>query len=163
MPGQSVKVKVSSVDGTRVGLSTRDVNQQTGQDLPPQMSIGSGANVYTLCRGIIGKADYDYNKQQNRRMTSPERWEIRQLIAAGVAKASDYPDLEDDYNAMLKGDGSMSLEETLILRFEKKSLLFLMAKPNSLLNCPPYALLKPRFTYTPHLPLWQKCGVGSLS
>ncbi|KAF2972554.1 hypothetical protein GQX73_g908 [Xylaria multiplex] len=42
-------------------------------------------------------------------MTSTDRWEIRQLIASGIANASDFPDLDDDHTA---GDsGQNELEE----------------------------------------------------
>lgn len=42
--------------------------------------------------------------QKRRRLTSPERWEIQQLIAAGVASAADYPELNathEDFDAPL--------------------------------------------------------------
>lgn len=50
-PGQPVKAKVISIDGTRIGLSMKDVDQETGQDSDPQPNFGSGANMQTLGSG----------------------------------------------------------------------------------------------------------------
>ncbi|CAI4468494.1 CBM_collapsed_G0018000.mRNA.1.CDS.1 [Saccharomyces cerevisiae] len=36
------------------------------------------------------------NKIKRRALTSPERWEIRQLIASGAASIDDYPELKDE-------------------------------------------------------------------
>ncbi len=42
------------------------------------------------------KEDQSCNgRKRKKRLTSPERWEIKQLIASGAVKASDYPDLEE--------------------------------------------------------------------
>ncbi|PUU82695.1 P-loop containing nucleoside triphosphate hydrolase protein [Tuber borchii] len=46
--GQSVKVKVVSIQGTRIGLSMKDVDQNTGRDLDPAKRIASGANMEKL-------------------------------------------------------------------------------------------------------------------
>ena len=43
--GQSVKVKVMSVAGNRVGLSMKDVDQATGRDLTPHLRIKSEAEL----------------------------------------------------------------------------------------------------------------------
>jgi len=143
---QSVKVKVISIDGTRIGLSMKDIDQETGQDFTPLESSGSGANMHVLgdrfnehTGGGFPTPDLAY--RQRKRMTSPESWEIRQLIASGVAKASDYPDLEEDYNATLRGDGELELEEDIDIEVREDEPP-LLAKQNSLLNFPPYALSK---------------------
>ena len=91
--GQSVKVKVIKMEGTRIGLSMKDVDQETGRDLVPHARIQSGANIERLRGGkdqysLIEDKNLAFNTDQPRkakkRMTSPERWEIRQLIASGV-------------------------------------------------------------------------------
>lgn len=124
--GDNVWVKVVSRTGQRMGLSMRDVDQSTGEDLLP-MNGGSGANA-----GPMGKAGSaasggatagpsaafqnrsalhglsgirvreqedggkDPQRRRGRRMTSPERWEISQLIKSGVLDPSEYPDFDDD-------------------------------------------------------------------
>jgi ATP-dependent RNA helicase DHX8/PRP22 len=46
--GQSVKVKVVKIEGTRIGLSMKEVDQVTGRDLVPQRRLASGANMERL-------------------------------------------------------------------------------------------------------------------
>ncbi|KAK3946365.1 P-loop containing nucleoside triphosphate hydrolase protein [Diplogelasinospora grovesii] len=143
--GQPVKVKVISIDGTRVGLSMKDVDQQTGQDLAPQARLGTGANVQALGRHTEGGSqEPEPVKRQKKRMTSPERWEIRQLIAAGVAKASDYPDLEDDYNATLRGDGDgkMELEVDVDIEVREEEPPFLVGQTKQSLELSPIRVVK---------------------
>lgn len=141
--GQPVKAKVISMDGTRVGLSMKDVDQATGQDLAP--SFGSGANMQPLGGGNSEHTDAappnpDPAKRQKKRMTSPERWEIRQLIASGVVKASDYPNLEEDY--MLGGDGEMELEEDLDIEVREEEPPFLSGQTKQSLDLSPIRVVK---------------------
>ena len=121
--GDSVWVKVVSRTGQRLGLSMRDVEQTTGEDLLP-MNDASGANTGPLGRknpgnttttttqnnsalhglsGIRvkeGVADEEERRggtrRRGRRMTSPERWEISQLIKSGVLDPSEYPDFDEE-------------------------------------------------------------------
>lgn len=46
--GQPVKVKVISIQGSRIGLSMKEVDQVTGFDLVPQRRLASGANMERL-------------------------------------------------------------------------------------------------------------------
>lgn len=144
---QPVKVKVVSVDGTRIGLSMKEVDQETGQDFAPQTGFGSGANMHALGGSKAGHNDTEFQqagpaKRQNKRMTSPERWEIRQLIASGVAKASDYPDLEEDHNLTLKGDGDMDLEEDLDIEVREEEPPFLVGQTKQSLELSPIRVVK---------------------
>jgi ATP-dependent RNA helicase DHX8/PRP22 len=136
--GQEVWVKVTSIEGNRIGLSMKDVDQETGMDLEPQSRLTTGANMEALGgRGKNGFIDDAPSmprdtlgppKRHKKRMTSPERWEIRQLIASGVAKASDYPDLEEDYNATLRGDGELELEEDVDIEVREEEPPFLIGQ-----------------------------------
>jgi ATP-dependent RNA helicase DHX8/PRP22 len=151
--GQDVKVKVVKIEGNRIGLSMKDVDQQTGMDLAPEMRLGSGANMEAL--GGRGKAPADAGngangsfqatavaRSQKKRMTSPERWEIRQMIAAGIVKASDYPDLEDDYNATLRGDGQLELEEDIDIEIRDEEPPFLAGQTKQSLELSPIRVVK---------------------
>ncbi|KAK9770219.1 putative Pre-mRNA-splicing factor ATP-dependent RNA helicase prp22 [Seiridium cardinale] len=149
--GQDVKVKVTKIEGTRIGLSMKDVDQNSGQDLEPQARITSGANMESLGGGRNGfsgdntAALSEYAAQprrQKKRMTSPERWEIRQLIASGVAKASDYPDLEEDYNATLKGENGMELEEEVDIEVREEEPPFLVGQTKQSLELSPIRVVK---------------------
>ena len=107
--GQQVKVKVMSVAGSRIGLSMKDVDQATGRDLTPHLRIKSEAELAEeeasrAARGanMIPLGSKNFREEQPvrsaKRLTSPERWEIKQLIASGALDAADYPDLDEDFN-----------------------------------------------------------------
>ncbi|KAK3294462.1 ATP-dependent RNA helicase DHX8 [Chaetomium fimeti] len=151
--GQDVKVKVVKIEGNRIGLSMKDVDQQTGMDLAPEMRLGSGANMEVL--GGRGRAPVDVDngangsfqasavaRSQKKRMTSPERWEIRQMIAAGIVKASDYPNLEEDYNATLRGDGQLELEEDIDIEIRDEEPPFLAGQTKQSLELSPIRVVK---------------------
>lgn len=147
--GQTVKVKVVKIEGTRIGLSMKEVDQESGQDLAPQARIQSGANTEALGGGggvdefVVKPIPSNFvPKRQKKRMTSPERWEIRQLIASGVAKASDYPDLEEDYNATLAGDGQLELEEDVDIEIRDEEPPFLAGQTKQSLELSPIRIVK---------------------
>ncbi|RDW80841.1 ATP-dependent RNA helicase DHX8 [Coleophoma crateriformis] len=152
--GQPVKVKVIKIEGSRIGLSMKDVDQETGRDLAPQARIQSGANSERLGGGkdeygliddkvIVSEGDMSRNSRRTKkRMTSPERWEIRQLIASGVVKASDYPDLEEDYNATLNGEGEMELEEDVDIEIREEEPPFLAGQTKQSLELSPIRVVK---------------------
>ena len=151
--GQPVKVKVVKIEGSRIGLSMKDVDQETGRDLAPQARIQSGANMERLGGGrdeygliddkvpVFENASHNARKHK-KRMTSPERWEIRQLIASGVVKASDYPDLDEDYNATLNGEGEMELEEDVDIELREDEPPFLAGQTKQSLELSPIRVVK---------------------
>jgi hypothetical protein len=47
-------------------------------------------------------------------MTSPERWEIKQLIASGAASAADYPGLDEDSRRGALGRPARFLQKFLL-------------------------------------------------
>ncbi|TDZ15615.1 Pre-mRNA-splicing factor ATP-dependent RNA helicase prp22 [Colletotrichum orbiculare MAFF 240422] len=149
---QDVKVKVVNIEGNRIGLSMKEVDQETGMDAHPQDRISSGANMQALGGGRNGNMFDDGvmpppqhqagQRRHKKRMTSPERWEIRQLIASGVAKASDYPDLEEDYNATLTGDGGLELEEDVDIEVREEEPPFLAGQTKQSLELSPIRVVK---------------------
>lgn len=150
---QKVKVKVTKMEGNRIGLSMKDVDQETGMDLAPAARIQSGANMEALgTRNGVAPLQVDSTAalseyagtrgKHKKRMTSPERWEIRQLIASGVAKASDYPDLEEDYNATLRGDGELELEEDVDIEVREEEPPFLAGQTKQSLELSPIRVVK---------------------
>ena len=90
--GQAVKVKVTAVKEGKISLSMSDVNQKTGQEIQKN---GNSEDV------VVNNGS---NGVPRKRLTSPERWEIRQLIASGAASAADYPDLDVEYQEQINGD-----------------------------------------------------------
>lgn len=151
--GQQVKVKIIKIENNRIGLSMKDVDQETGRDLAPQLRIQSGANMERLggngdYGGLVDdipanfSSDKSTTRRPKKRMTSPERWEIRQLIASGVAKASDYPDLEEDYNATLNGEGELALEEEVDIEIRDEEPPFLAGQTKQSLELSPIRVVK---------------------
>lgn len=152
--GQPVKVKVAKIEGTRIGLSMKEVDQTTGRDLVPQRRLASGANMerldgssssdrYGNLSSDIPVIEESGRPMKNRkRMTSPERWEIRQLIASGVASAADYPDLEEEYNATLTGEGTFEEEEDVDIEVKDEEPPFLAGQTKQSLELSPIRVVK---------------------
>ncbi|KAI9800326.1 MAG: DEAH-box ATP-dependent RNA helicase prp22 [Piccolia ochrophora] len=156
---QPVKVKVASIEGTRVGLSMKEVDQVTGRDLVPQKRIASGANMERL-HGM-GNADpddepeslgpevlvieHDINGKSvknKKRMTSPERWEIKQLIASGAISAQDYPEIDEEYHATLTGEGQFEEEEDVDIEVREEEPPFLAGQTKQSLELSPIRVVK---------------------
>ncbi|KAJ9151053.1 Helicase associated domain-containing protein [Coniochaeta hoffmannii] len=156
--GQTVNVKVVKIENNRIGLSMKEVDQETGLDLAPQARIQSGANMEALGGRGMAKRDDGLlpmnestampppsaarNAPRKKRMTSPERWEILQLIASGVAKASDYPDLEEEYHSTLTGEGQMELEEDVDIEVREEEPPFLAGQTKQSLELSPIRVVK---------------------
>lgn len=153
--GQPVKVKVVSIQGNRIGLSMKEVDQVTGMDMVPQKRLASGANMERLDGGHGNdrygnlSSDVPVIEESNgrpmrnrKRMTSPERWEIRQLIASGVASAADYPDLEEEYHSTLTGEGAFEEEEDVDIEVRDEEPPFLAGQTKQSLELSPIRVVK---------------------
>lgn len=149
--GQQVYVKVTSIEGTRIGLSMKGIDQETGMDDEPQERFMTGANTEALGGGPRNGVAPEPSAmprdtlgppKRTKRMTSPERWEIRQMIASGVAKASDYPDLEEDYNATLRGEAELELEEDIDIEVREEEPPFLAGQTKQSLELSPIRIVK---------------------
>ena len=154
--GQPVKVKVLKIEGQRIGLSMKEVNQVSGQDLVPSRRIASGANMERMngapsddrYGGLtdhvpVMEGDINGRPRGNRkRMTSPERWEIKQLIASGAISAQDYPDIEEEYNATLTGEGTFEEEEDIDIEVREDEPPFLAGQTKQSLELSPIRVIK---------------------
>nr|GME03867.1 probable pre-mRNA-splicing factor ATP-dependent RNA helicase DEAH5 [Ipomoea batatas] len=118
---QEVYVKVISVSGQKLSLSMRDVDQNTGKDLLPlKKSLDdddlrenpSGGNMEGT-RTRIGLSGIRIteddvvvpSRRPLKRMSSPERWEAKQLMASGVLSVKECPMFDEE------GDGLLYQEE----------------------------------------------------
>ena len=146
---QEVKVKVMKVQDKRISLSMAEVDQATGQDLNPgrRLQSATGANAVGL-NGVGGKEAQvpviegrGAGKTQRKRLTSPERWEIRQLIASGVVKAADYPDLDEDYSAAVNGE-EIQEEEDVDIEVKEEEPPFLAGQTKQSLELSPIRVVK---------------------
>ncbi|KAL1138050.1 hypothetical protein AAG570_009745 [Ranatra chinensis] len=113
--GSKVLVKVLSVAGQKVSLSMKDVDQETGRDLNPTVQ-----NVSTREReeevahrnpdrpaslldyqGPLDDDDPQSIKRVNR-ISSPEKWEIKQMLAASCIDKNELPDFDDETGLLPK-------------------------------------------------------------
>jgi ATP-dependent RNA helicase DHX8/PRP22 len=153
--GQPVKVKVVSIQGSRIGLSMKEVDQETGRDLIPQRRLASGANMERL-DGVSSNdrygnlsSDVPIIEESNgrpmnnrKRLTSPERWEIKQLIASGAVSALDYPDIDEEYHATLTGEGTFEEEEDVDIEVRDEEPPFLAGQTKMSLELSPIRVVK---------------------
>ncbi|KAK6151958.1 hypothetical protein DH2020_014593 [Rehmannia glutinosa] len=110
---QEVYVKVISVSGNKLSLSMRDVDQNSGKDLlplkrseedngfrtnPSGRNDGGGMGSRTGLSGIKITEDDDAGPSRRplKRMSSPERWEAKQLIASGVMSIKEHPMFDEE-------------------------------------------------------------------
>ncbi|KAL5007243.1 hypothetical protein ScPMuIL_016049 [Solemya velum] len=118
--GQRVKVKVLSFTGNKTSLSIKDVDQATGEDLNPSKTkqivggeikadeVGARNPDRPSTMPILDLPDTDDVAEPKRvqRISSPERWEIKQMIAANCIDKSELPDFDEDYGLLPKEDDS---------------------------------------------------------
>ena len=150
---QPVKVKVLKNEGGRISLSMKDVDQSSGEDLAPQQRFASGANMemrkgsdrYGSMSAHVPIVEDDFKgkpMRSKKRMTSPERWEIQQLIASGVISALEYPDLNEEYNATLNGEGDFEEEVDVDIEVREEEPPFLAGQTKQSLELSPIRVVK---------------------
>ncbi|CAF2241258.1 unnamed protein product [Brassica napus] len=99
-----VYVKVLS-GGAKYSLSMKDVDQNTGRVLnKPRRSNPSFRTKDTI--RILEEERPSRRRPLKKKMSSPERWEAKQMIASGALKATDFPDYDGE-----DGDGMFYQEE----------------------------------------------------
>jgi ATP-dependent RNA helicase DHX8/PRP22 len=150
--GQQVKVKVMSVAGSRIGLSMKDVDQVNGRDLTPHLRIKSEAELEEEQTAAARASSSGANSlplrsrddgpiRSAKRLTSPERWEIKQLISSGALNAADYPDLDDDFGKPA-ATGSAEIEEELDVEIREEEPPFLAGQTKRTLDLSPVKIVK---------------------
>ncbi|CAH2215945.1 jg21372 [Pararge aegeria aegeria] len=126
--GDKVKVKVLTVTGQKVSLTMKDVCQESGKDLNPTSHAHleaerEGRNpdrpppAATVLAGLQSGLDPDEDSSRKRvtRISSPERWEIKQMISSGVIDKSELPDFDEETGLLPKDeDGEADIEIELV-------------------------------------------------
>ncbi|XP_037562413.1 LOW QUALITY PROTEIN: ATP-dependent RNA helicase DHX8-like [Dermacentor silvarum] len=111
--GQRVKVKVLSFTGQKTSLSMKDVDQDTGEDLNPVRRAGdtdgteSARNPDRPCSlPLLTRPDDDDvdNRRRVQRISSPEKWEIKQMLSANCIDKSELPDFDETTGLLPKED-----------------------------------------------------------
>jgi len=108
--GDHVKVKVTSMEKNKVGLSMREVDQRTGLDLNPSSDIAaaSAASFPTSIpshQGTVLTESSIVGRKRKLNHSEDELWQIRQLISSGVLPPEAYPTFDEEH-------GLMNTEET---------------------------------------------------
>ncbi|KAJ1675280.1 DEAH-box ATP-dependent RNA helicase prp22, partial [Spiromyces aspiralis] len=168
--GDKVKVKVMSKMGNKLGLSMKDVDQVTGKDLSPHLYPGrededevgpaqnperpSAAAAVPTGSNSIGLGDSNGNagnyeaggqaqRSRTKRISSPEKWEIKQLIAAGALDPSECYNLTgedgDDSNGALEYEEN---EEEVDIEIREDEPVFLRGQINLTLQLSPIKVVK---------------------
>ncbi|VDL79433.1 unnamed protein product, partial [Nippostrongylus brasiliensis] len=115
--GQQVKVKVLKIEGSKVSLSLKEVDQVTGEDLNPQEAplAPDAVGVSDLrnpeapwvnpesASGSNAVASTSSGKSRVR-MSTPERWEWQQMVGAGVVSNLDRPDFDEESGVLRRDD-----------------------------------------------------------
>ena len=150
---QPVYVKVVKIapDG-KLGLSMKDADQVTGTDLTPHMRINAAGDYERLGNGgdmhqnvPINEGDMagsNASRAPKKRLTSPERWELRQLIAAGAISAADHPELEEGYDEIGHGDDDMNEEGDVEIETREEEPPFLVGQTKQSLQLSPIKVIK---------------------
>ncbi|MDO8943734.1 MAG: S1 RNA-binding domain-containing protein, partial [Desulfobacterales bacterium] len=142
--GQKVKVKVISIAGSKIGLSMKDVDQVTGQDLmesrqapafeasgPPTRDRDGGSSSGGVGGGPLRlevEDTYTGPKRMAKRVSSPERFETMQLIASGVLPVTEYPSFNETTGILPTGDDAEEEFEVEVLEEEPRFLSGQMAR-----------------------------------
>lgn len=115
--GQMVKVKVISIAGQKVSLSMKEVDQETGADLNPASHSHlndevrdrnpdrpSGSSSFLDLDGAHDHDDEEVARKKVTRISSPERWEIKQMISSGVIDRTEMPDFDEETGLLPKDE-----------------------------------------------------------
>ena len=162
--GQKVKVKILTITGGKMSLTMKDVDQETGQDLNP----GSSTNKKSMSReddlalrnpehpGFSGNSgnlletlrqsnvplnddDHDNVSKKKVRMSSPERWELKQLIAANVIDKSELPDFDEETGLLPKVDSD---DEDIEIEMVEEEAPFLKGHGRMINDLSPVRIVK---------------------
>lgn len=99
--------KVLKFENGKTSLSMKGIDQNTGEEQVYEDEY----NTRRL------RFDRPLEKPK-RKLTSPERWELRQLVASGAISLKDHPELEEDLNELAGQDGTQNIEEDVEIDIE---------------------------------------------
>lgn len=116
--GDKVHVKVLSIAGQKISLSMKDVDQDTGEDLNPAPSSSrpglTGHESESALRNpdrplslldlktTVVEEDELTNRKRVQRISSPERWELKQMMAANCIDKMDLPEFDEETGLLPK-------------------------------------------------------------
>jgi len=148
--GQKVLIKVLSVSGQKVSLSMKDVDQETGRDLNPVSSIIKAEEDEKHLRNpdrptslleLQGNYDEDetYSRKRVQRLSSPEKWEIKQMLAASCIDRSELPEFDMETGILPREDDE---EEDVEIELVEEEPPFLHGHGRTLGDLSPVRIVK---------------------
>jgi ATP-dependent RNA helicase DHX8/PRP22 len=151
---QPVKVKVLTFNGQKTSLSIKDVDQQTGEDLNPSgkrhadiadagLNDDSARNPdRPMTVPLVDMPELDEAKERKaiKRISSPERWEIKQMMAANVIDCSEMPDFDDETGLLPKEDENS--DEDIEIELVEEEPPFLKGRGRAGMDLSPIRIVK---------------------
>jgi ATP-dependent RNA helicase DHX8/PRP22 len=136
--GQKVRVKVISSVGTKLALSMKEVDQETGEDLFPQRSLaaakargeshlsststshnplGPSSSQQHLSteesqriRRLMDDEDDTNTRRRGKRLASPDLWEATLMINSGVLPVTEYPTFDPEQGLLQEHNAEEDIE-----------------------------------------------------
>ncbi|CAH2045361.1 unnamed protein product [Thlaspi arvense] len=151
-----VYVKVISISNDKYSLSMRDVDQNSGRDLiplkkpsdddssrsNPSYRTRDGQVTKTGISGIriVEESDVAPSRRPLKKMSSPERWEAKQLIASGALRMDEFPNYDEDGEGMLYQEEGA--EEELEIEMNEDEPAFLQGQTRYSVDMSPVKIFK---------------------
>lgn len=150
--GSNVKVKVMSIAGQKVSLSMKEVHQETGADLNPSSHSHlndemrdrnpdrpiAGTSLLHL-EGARDENDENTTRKKVTRISSPERWEIKQMISSGVIDRTELPDFDEETGLLPKDEDD---EADIEIEIVEEEPAFLRGHGRALHDLSPVRIVK---------------------
>ncbi|GAM26966.1 hypothetical protein SAMD00019534_101410, partial [Acytostelium subglobosum LB1] len=146
---QVVKVKLLNIVGSRLSLSMKDVDQQTGADLNPvRQPIRSISSLDDDKRSNPSRpmdkrggaaSEPIVEQRRGKRISSPERWEYKQLIAAGVINIKELPNYDEELGLVAEVDDD---DKELDIELNEDEPVFLKGTRNNMQQMSPIKIVK---------------------
>lgn len=150
--GMKVMVKVLSVAGQKVSLSMKDVDQETGKDLNPTIrhNINKDREEEASMRNpdrptsLLDLGSFDDNddfqsRKRVNRISSPEKWEIKQMLSASCIDKSELPDFDEETGLLPK---EAAEEEDIEIEIVEEEPPFLQGHGRNLHDLSPVRIVK---------------------
>ncbi|PIC46821.1 hypothetical protein B9Z55_006391 [Caenorhabditis nigoni] len=133
--GQAVKVKVNKIENGKTSFTMKEVDQQTGEDLNPKETdldpdaIGvrprtppahTSSWMNPESSSSAGPSTSMGGGKTRVRISTPERWELRQMQGAGVLTATDMPDFDEEMGVLKNFDDESDGEDIEIELVEEE-------------------------------------------
>ncbi|XP_066599381.1 ATP-dependent RNA helicase DHX8 [Prorops nasuta] len=148
--GQRVLVKVLNIVGEKVSLSMKDIDQETGRDLNPDITVTRTEEDEKHLRNpdrpaslleLQGNWDDDETGSRKRvqRLSSPEKWEIKQMLAASCIDRSELPEFDMETGVLPREDDE---EEDVEIELVEEEPPFLHGHGRALGDLSPVRIVK---------------------